>query len=126
MALSRRNPELGFWALARHFNDLLQMPHALDVTRIMPAEIVTFPLFDHEDHGIDPTGVFQRVEAVLLSTLYVLEDVAPFQRVAIRAYGPWNFRQFRPYYTPAGGQPIGIARHFGGFPESAGYGLGLL
>ena len=53
------DPELGLGALSRHLYDVLQMPHALDVARVVPAEIVALPLLDHEYQGIDPAGILQ-------------------------------------------------------------------
>lgn len=57
--LTGRDPELGLGALTRHLDDVLQMPHALDVARVVPAEVVALPFLDHEDQGIDPAGILQ-------------------------------------------------------------------
>lgn len=53
------DPELGLGALTRHLDDVLQMPHPLDVAGVVPAEVVALPLLDHEDQGVDPAGIPQ-------------------------------------------------------------------
>ena len=121
--LARRNPELGLGALARDLDHVLEVPHALNVPAVVPAEVITLPLLDHKDYGVDPLRVLQRVEAVLLCSLHVAEHVAALERVAAGTHGARNLHQHRANRAVARWYSVGVAGHLGGLSELAGHGL---
>ena len=122
---ARRNPELGLGALASDLYHVLEVPHALNVSAIVPAEIIALPLLDHEDHGVDPLRVLQRVEAVLLRTLHVAEHISALERVAAGAHRARYLDQKCANRAVARWYSVGVAGHLGWFSELAGYGLGF-
>lgn len=88
-----RDPEFGVGAPTGYLYDVLQMPEALDVARIMPAEEVAVPARDHVDHRVDPLRVGQAVETDFLCPKHVREYVPTLQGIAPGADRPFPLDQ---------------------------------
>ena len=110
-ALARRNPELNFGASSCHLDQSLEVPEPLDVTAVVPAEVIAFLAFEHEDDGVHPLRVSQRRKTLLLGPLHVAEHVAPFEGVTVRAHRTPKLDQDRPNGAVLGWDAVRVARH---------------
>jgi hypothetical protein len=54
-----RYPESHARALISHVNEVFEVPEPLDVSRVMPAEMLAFTKMDHEADCVDPLGMSQ-------------------------------------------------------------------
>lgn len=106
---------MGVWAFECHVYHVLQMPEPLDVARVVPAEVVTLPLLDHERHGFYPVRVFERLEADLLCALDVAKHVPALECVTPGTYRPFGIHQYLPDRAVLGWNSVRITGHLGGF-----------
>ena len=102
------------------------MPHSLDVTAVMPAEIVALTFLDHETERFDPVWVLQALKACLLCALYIAEYVPSLKCVAARADGTFEFDELSANWAVFSGYTVGIPGHLGRFTELAGHCLRAL
>lgn len=100
------------------------MPQPLNVAAIVPAEMPTVALVDHELHRIDPQWMLQRLESKFLRTLHIAEYISAFERIALRADGAMNLDEVRAYGTVLCGNPVRVAGHFRRLTQLACYSLG--
>lgn len=121
-----RDPEPGFRALARDLRDVLQMPKALKVARIVPTEKIALALPDHEHHCVDPQRMAKGRKARFLRALDVFEHVPTLERIAVGTYGPFKFDQNRSHGAVLSWYSVRVSRHLGRLAELAGYSFSFL
>lgn len=118
--LTSWNPELRLRALARYLNDVLKVPHALNVSAVVPAEVVTPLLLDHEDQRLNPLRMAQGSEAIVLSSFHIAEHVPALECIAARAHGAFHLDEDGSDWAVTRWDAIRVTRHLGRFAEAPG------
>jgi len=78
-----------------HLGDVLEVPHALQVARVVPAKIRLFAAepVDQQGHRIHPQGVMQAFKPPLLGPHDLIKDVAAFHGIAFVAHAARDMAQ---------------------------------
>tara|TARA_R110000737_G_C14331381_1_gene441552 strand:- start:75 stop:551 length:477 start_codon:yes stop_codon:yes gene_type:complete len=91
--------------------DIPKVGHALNIARIMPAEVFHLTLEENGNHSSGPLGILETLVSTLQSILDNGKDVAALEGIASRTHATLYLAKRSTSSTPLGGNRIGISRH---------------
>ena len=120
------DPVKGSGSVLRHLADVPKVRHGLDVTRIVPAEVLAPLAIQQRNHGSRPSGILQALVSVLQSSLDDGEDIAALEGITALAYATLYIAEFGAGCTPLRRDTCGQSGHLRGLGKPTHDGIQIL